>query len=64
MTSRAAAEQLSDQAWEAIKTHYEDISRIADGEFENTPQDHFLVQKMALLIRGEISLRILNSMEE
>jgi len=65
MTSRVLAEQLSDQAWESMKQlYYVEISRLADGNFENTPEDHFLVRKMATLIRGEISLRILNFMEE
>ena len=53
------AQQKADQAWAYIRQWYKDIERIAD----NGPQeeDKEIVQKMAKLIRGEITMRILDS---
>lgn len=65
VSEKKLSEQLREKAWDIVqKKSFWDIDRIADGGFENTPEDHLLVRKMACLIRGEISLRILNSVKE
>jgi hypothetical protein len=61
---KLAAQQKSDQAWEHVKTHFDDIDRIADGNFNDSEEDKFLVQKLAQLVRGEIGLRILDVEED
>jgi len=53
------AQQRGDQAWATMRQYFVDIDRIADDGCDGSEKDVEIVRKMAQLIRGEITLRIL-----
>tara|TARA_Y100000034_G_scaffold100014_1_gene123132 strand:- start:4963 stop:5166 length:204 start_codon:yes stop_codon:yes gene_type:complete len=55
------AQHDSDQAWAYMRRFYADIDRIANGGIDDTEEDKLLVQKLAQLVRGEMTLRILDA---